>query len=212
MIWWEAEGLDYVLGLAKNDRLKAKIQKQLQKAERKYRKTGRAARFSGHQVQYSSKDVYYQTRESWSRARRVVAKAEHLEKGENPRFVVTSLSRRRQAPRDLYEELYCARGGRKQTRLQRCTRSAHFPFFKTIDDFDFALPSTLWQSLIGFYLGLDFVTEGRSLILHGKTGRGKTHPAVAIGYRAIQNGFETLFTTAAELIEISPMPARGDSF
>jgi DNA replication protein DnaC len=90
---------------------------------------------------------------------------------------------------------------RKQTRLQRCTRSAHFPFFKTIDEFDFTLQSTLRQSVIGSYLGLDFVTEGRSLILHGKTGRGKTHLAVAIGYRAIQNGFETLFATAAELIE-----------
>jgi DNA replication protein DnaC len=99
---------------------------------------------------------------------------------------------------------------RKQTRLQRCTRSAHFPFFKTIDDFDFALQSTLRQSLIGSYLGLDFVTEGRSLILHGKTGRGKTHLAVAIGYRAIQNGFETLFTTAAELIEdLSNASKRG---
>src|SRR6202163_3797911 len=102
MTWCEAEGLDYVLGLAKNDRLKAKIQKQLQKAERKYRQTGRAARLF--------KDFYYQTRESWSRARRVVAKAEHLEKGENPRFVVTSLSRQRRAPRAFYEQLYCARG------------------------------------------------------------------------------------------------------
>ena len=99
---------------------------------------------------------------------------------------------------------------RKQTRLQRCTRSAHFPFFKTIDEFDFTLQSTLRQSLIGSYLGLDFVTEGRSLILYGKTGRGKTHLAVAIGYRAIQNGFETLFTTAAELIEdLSNASKRG---
>jgi DNA replication protein DnaC len=93
---------------------------------------------------------------------------------------------------------------RKQTRLQRCTRYAHFPFLKTIDEFDFTLQSTLRQSLLGSYLGVDFVTEGRSLILHGKTGRGKTHLAVAIGYRAIQNGFETLFTTAAELIEGTP--------
>jgi DNA replication protein DnaC len=51
------------------------------------------------------------------------------------------------------------------------------------------------------YLGPDFVSEGRSLILYGKTGRGKTHLAIAIGYRAIQNGFETFCTTAAELIE-----------
>ncbi|MGC2268132.1 MAG: IS21-like element helper ATPase IstB [Candidatus Acidiferrales bacterium] len=100
---------------------------------------------------------------------------------------------------------------RKQTRLQRCTRSAHFPFFKTIDEFDFTLQSTLRESVIGSYLGLDFVTEGRSLILHGKTGRGKTHLAIAIGYRAIQNGFETVFTTAAELIEdLSNASKRGN--
>ena len=90
---------------------------------------------------------------------------------------------------------------RKQTRLQRCTRSAHFPFFKTLEEFDFSPPSKLRKALLGSYLGPDFVSEGRSLILQGKTGRGKTHLAVAIGYGAIQNGFETLFTTAAELIE-----------
>ena len=99
---------------------------------------------------------------------------------------------------------------RKQTRLQRGTRQAHFPFFKTIDEFDFTLQSTLRQSLLGSYLGPDFVTEGRSLILYGKTGRGKTHLAVAIGYRAIQNGFDTLCTTAAQLIEdLSNASAKG---
>ena len=99
---------------------------------------------------------------------------------------------------------------RKQTRLQRCTRGAHFPFLKTIDEFDFSLQTTLRQSLLGSYLGPDFVTEGRSLILYGKAGRGKTHLAIAIGYRAIQNGFETFFTTAAELIEdLSNASKRG---
>jgi DNA replication protein DnaC len=48
---------------------------------------------------------------------------------------------------------------RKQTRLQRWTRQAHFLFFKTIDEFDFTLQSTLRQSLLGSYLGPDFVTE-----------------------------------------------------
>src|SRR3984893_4398610 len=98
---------------------------------------------------------------------------------------------------------------RKQTRLQRFTRKAHFPFFKTIDEFDFSLQSTLRQSLLGSYLGPDFVTEGRSLILYGKAGRGKTHLAVAIGYRAIQNGFETFCTTAAELVEDLSNASKG---
>ena len=72
---------------------------------------------------------------------------------------------------------------------------------KTINDFDFTLQSNLRAALLGSYLSPDFVTEGRSLILHGKTGRGKTQLAVAIGYRAIQNRFHALFTTAAHLIE-----------
>jgi DNA replication protein DnaC len=99
---------------------------------------------------------------------------------------------------------------RKQTRLQVFTRKAHFPFFKTIDEFDFSLQASLRQPLFASYLGPDFVTEGRSLILYGKEGRGKTHLAVAIGYRAIQNGFETLCVTAAELIEeLSNASKRG---
>jgi len=102
MVWCEAEGVDYVLGLAKNERLRAAIQKELKKAERQYRKTKRAARIF--------KEFYYQTRKSWSVQRRVVAKAEHLEKGENPRFVVTSLTAEEWSASALYEQLYGARG------------------------------------------------------------------------------------------------------
>jgi Transposase DDE domain group 1 len=98
--WCEAEGVDYLLGLAKNERLKAEIEQERKEAQVQYQETGHAAR--------RFKEFVYQTRESWSRARRVVAKAEHLEKGENPRFVVTSLST--WPAQVLYEEHYCARG------------------------------------------------------------------------------------------------------
>ena len=102
MSWCEAEGVDYLLGLAKNERLKAEIAKEMVEAKAQYQETGRAARLF--------KELLYQTRKSWSRARRVVAKAEHLEKGENPRFVVTSVSREARPAQALYEELYCGRG------------------------------------------------------------------------------------------------------
>ena len=74
---------------------------------------------------------------------------------------------------------------RQQTRLQRLSASARsgFPFLKTVDDFDFTYQSTLRLSLLGSALSPDFVTDGRSLIFAGKTGRGKTHLAVAIAYR-----------------------------
>lgn len=90
---------------------------------------------------------------------------------------------------------------RQQTRLVRLSRRAAFPFLKTIDDFDFTYQSTLRQSMLGSALSPDFVTDGRCLILSGKPGRGKTHLAVAIAYRAIQNGFDALFVTAAALID-----------
>jgi Transposase DDE domain group 1 len=102
MSWCEAEGVDYLLGLAKNERLKAEIAKEMGEAKAQFQETGHAARLF--------QELLYQTRKSWSRARRVVAKAEHLEKGENPRFVVTSLSREEWPAQALYEEHYCARG------------------------------------------------------------------------------------------------------
>jgi DNA replication protein DnaC len=67
-----------------------------------------------------------------------------------------------------------------RTRLQLCTRKAHFPFFKTIDEFDFSLQASLRQPRFASYLGPDVVTEGRRLILYGREGRGKTHLAVAM--------------------------------
>ncbi|MFI5300902.1 MAG: IS21-like element helper ATPase IstB [Polyangiales bacterium] len=97
---------------------------------------------------------------------------------------------------------------RQQTRLGLLTQRAHFPFLKTIDDFDFTLQSTLRLSLLGSFLSPDFVTDGRGLILSGKTGRGKTHLAIAIAYRAIQNGFDAFFTTAAALIDVLSRASR----
>ena len=90
---------------------------------------------------------------------------------------------------------------RQQTRLGRLCRRAGFPFLKTIEEFNFTYQSTLRLALLGSALSPDFVTEGRALILVGKPGRGKTHLAVAIAYRAIQNGFDARFVTAAELID-----------
>jgi DNA replication protein DnaC len=101
---------------------------------------------------------------------------------------------------------------RQQTRIQRFTRRAGFPFLKTIDEFDFTFQSTLRLHLLGSALTADFVTEGRSLVFTAKRGRGKTHLAVAIAYRGIQNGFNALFLTAIQLIidELSLASRQGE--
>jgi len=90
---------------------------------------------------------------------------------------------------------------RAQTRIQRATRKARFPFLRTIEEFDFTFQTSVRLGLLGSVLGPEFVAEGRNLILLGRCGTGKTHLAVAIAYRAIQNGYDATFTTAADLID-----------
>lgn len=102
MAWCEGHEIDYVLGLAKNSRLKAILAEEMARAKSQYEATEQAARVF--------KDFRYQTRTSWWCERRVIGKAEHLGKGENPRFVVTTLSAEDWDARRLYEDLYCGRG------------------------------------------------------------------------------------------------------
>jgi len=101
MAWCEANGVDYVFGLARNERLVGAIGAELAAAEAESLAQGAPTRRFA--------DFAWRTRDSWSRARRVVAKAEHLPQGPNPRFVVTSLTGAIDA-RTLYEDIYCARG------------------------------------------------------------------------------------------------------
>ena len=101
---------------------------------------------------------------------------------------------------------------RQQTRLERVVRHARFPFLKTIDDFNFLYQSPVRLSLLGSALSADFTTEGHCLIFNGKPGRGKTHLAIAIAYRAIQQGFDAFFVTAAELIDDLSAAFRAGRF
>jgi hypothetical protein len=102
MSWCEANGVDYLFGLARNQRLVDAIAEELAAAAAESRaQDGPARRFA---------DFAWRTLDSWSRERRVVAKAEHLPKGPNPRFVVTSLAAGEVHARTLYEDVYCARG------------------------------------------------------------------------------------------------------
>ncbi|MDD2677601.1 MAG: IS1380 family transposase [Methylacidiphilaceae bacterium] len=102
MAWCEAHQVDYLFGLARNERLCRTIKASMEQARRLHESSGKPTRFFT--------EFAYRTLSSWSRERRVVAKAEYLERGENPRFVVTSLSSEEWPAQELYEKLYCARG------------------------------------------------------------------------------------------------------
>jgi hypothetical protein len=102
MAWCEASAVDYVFGLARTERLVAKIEAELEAASAQSRRTGKPAR--------RFVDFLWSTLDSWSRRRRVVAKAEWTQNEANPRFIVTSLSQAEAEARHLYEKVYCARG------------------------------------------------------------------------------------------------------
>jgi len=111
MAWCEANRVDFLFGLARNERLEAAIKDELMQAGLDSLRSGSPAR--------RFKDFMWSTLDSWSRERRVVGKAEVTRGEANPRFVVTSLKSREVAARYLYERIYCARG-EMENRIKEC--------------------------------------------------------------------------------------------
>jgi hypothetical protein len=111
MTWCEANGIDFIFGLARNVRLTRTIGAELVEARDESQATGQPAR--------RFKDMIWSTRKSWSRKRRVIAKAEWTKGEANPRFIVTSLKTADGDGRRLYEEVYCARG-EMENRIKEC--------------------------------------------------------------------------------------------
>ena len=102
--------MGYILGLAQNARLKKQIEVEMAQAVAQYEQTKVAARVFT--------EFLYATEKTWSCQRRVIAKAEHIAKGANPRFIVTSLSQEQLSGQELYERVYCARGGCPENRIK----------------------------------------------------------------------------------------------
>jgi DNA replication protein DnaC len=89
---------------------------------------------------------------------------------------------------------------RTETRIERSTRRAGFPFLKTLEEFDFSFQRSIQRKALGPYLGPELVSAGRNLILWGPPGVGKTALCIALAYKAIQHGAEARFVTCTDLI------------
>jgi len=111
MAWCEANRVDFLFGLPRNERLEEAIKAEVMTATLESIRTGRSAR--------CFKDFTWSTLHSWSRSRRVVGKAEVTRGDANPRFVVTSLNAKEVGARYLYETVYCARGD-MENRIKEC--------------------------------------------------------------------------------------------
>lgn len=96
--WCEQNNVQYIVGLAKNNRLSEQAATLIRSAEKMYKETGQKQRLF---------DELLYAADTWSRRRRVIVKAEHSSMGSNPRYVITNMDG---DPRQLYDRLYCARG------------------------------------------------------------------------------------------------------
>ena len=111
MAWCEANRMDFLFGLARNERLEQAINAELMLASLDSTSSGRPAR--------RFKDFMWSTLDSWSHNRRVIGKAEVTGGEANPRFVVTSLKQNEVGAQHLYEAIYCARG-EMENRIKEC--------------------------------------------------------------------------------------------
>ena len=112
---------------------------------------------------------------------------------------------------EFLERLLAHEAGFRQERCrQTLTRMASFPGLKTLEDFDFAFASGVPRTQVLELASLAFVERTQNVVLLGPSGVGKTHLAIALGYRATQSGVKTRFITAADLMLQLGMASRQE--
>jgi len=77
---------------------------------------------------------------------------------------------------------------RRDRRTEMATRMARLPFVKTLESFDFAYQPSINAKQIKEFAAVRWIANGENLILLGPPGVGKTHLAVALGIKAVEQG------------------------
>src|SRR3990172_8286760 len=102
---------------------------------------------------------------------------------------------------------------RRDRRTEMATRMARLPFVKTLESFDFAYQPSINAKQINELSAVRWIANGDNLILLGPPGVGKTHLAVALGIKAIEQGYKIQFISGGykkgEMILTSNQPFSG---
>ncbi len=102
---------------------------------------------------------------------------------------------------DFLEQILQMENTDRQARSRTLlTRTAGFPVIKTLEQYDYSFATGAPQKLLGELATLTFIERTENVVLLGPSGVGKTHLAIALGYKATQAGIKTRFVSAADLM------------
>jgi len=100
----------------------------------------------------------------------------------------------------LVEALRTEWQGRFQRGVETRLRQSHFPWIKTLDQFDFTFQPSLDRRQVRELAGLSFIERAENIVVLGPPGVGKTHLSVAFGVKAVEAGYSVVFHTLETLM------------
>ena len=89
---------------------------------------------------------------------------------------------------------------KREKQVTMHTSMARFPYVKTLEAFDFSFQPSIDRKKIHELATGQYLERAENVVLLGPPGTGKTHLAVALGLKAVQQGYRTLFVAAGSLL------------
>ena len=89
---------------------------------------------------------------------------------------------------------------RKDNSYKKRFQKAHFPFTKTLEEYDFNFQPTLNRQEIYNLATCEFIRKKENVVFIGPPGTGKTHLSISIGIKALQQGYKVIFTTVSDMM------------
>lgn len=89
----------------------------------------------------------------------------------------------------------------KEKMIAHSIQFAGFPFYKTLDEFDFSFQPSINKELILDFNNLRFIERKENILFVGSPGVGKTHLATSIGIENARNNHSTYFINCNDLIQ-----------